>query len=154
MSNRYVSGRMPQKRDPSKMRANSKLPKGNQYTTPEREPQRQAARERKESQADPAFLFGANPAELKEGRRRVRNLLTDDPSILKDVVASMVERAKAGSYKHQELVMAYVAGKPIAMTENVNVELTADEVFDAAESVREKLGEGWQVVPPANADSA
>ena len=145
MSNRFVSGRQPSAR--GGMRSNSKLPKGNQHTTPEREPERQARREKKANEVDPAYLFGANPAELREGRRRVRNLLTDDQNDLREVVVSLLKKAKEGSYKHQELVMAYIAGKPIAMQENVSIELTADDVFEAAEKVREQLGSGFVAVP-------
>lgn len=153
MSNKYVSGRMPSAR--GGMRSNSKLPKGNQHTTPEREPIREAERERKRNESDPAYMFGANPAELKEGRRRVRNLLTDDQEALKKAVDALKEKAYGGSYKHLELWLAYVAGKPIAIQENVSVELTGDDLFDAVEAVKDQLTkEDFTVIEGGREESA
>jgi hypothetical protein len=58
---------------------------------------------------------------------------------LKSAVDALKEKAFSGSYKHLELYLAYVAGKPIATQETVSVELTGDDLFDAVESVRERL---------------
>ena len=152
MSNRVVTGR--QKSNRGGRRWNSNLPKGNQHTTPEKEEERAKKRERKQLEQDPAYLFGANPAELKEGRRRVRNLLTDSQEDLAAVVGALLEKAKDGSFKHQELVLAYIAGKPISMTHDVDNELSGDELFDVAESVKGQLGEDWKVIPGGKAESA
>ena len=132
MSNRYVPGRpgVPQGRSGSGgMRSNSKLPKGNQHTTPERSELREAEREKK-AQIEEAFIAG---------RKALNRALEDDQDGVKDVWTAMIGMAKGGHYKAGELVLGYAWGRPVAIQENFSHDLSGDDLFDAVESVREKL---------------
>lgn len=128
----YESGRMPQKRtpDPSKMRWNSKLPKGNQHTTPERDEIRELEKE-KRATADREFV---------EGRRALSNALKKDPEAVGRVFEKMVEMAEGGHYKAAELVLGYAYGKPIATQVDGSAGLSGDELFEASAQVSEHLG--------------
>lgn len=123
---------MPQKRepDPSKVRWNSKLPKGNQFTTPERDEIRELEKE-KRATADREFV---------EGRKALSNALKKDPGAVERVFLKMVEMAEGGHYKAGELVLGYAYGKPIATQVDGSAGLIGDELFEAAEQVSEHLG--------------
>lgn len=124
-------------RDQSKVRANSNLPKGNQYTTPERDEARSTEREKKRL-ADQQFV---------EGRKALQEALQSDPDAIKDVWATLVKMAKDEHYKAAELVLGYAYGKPIATQETFNHELSGDDLFDVTEQVGEQLAsEGWTVL--------
>ena len=139
MSNKFVPGRPPSAR--GGMRANSKLPKGNQHTTPEREPIREAEREKK-AQAEEAFIAG---------RKALNQVLEEDAEAVKRVWKAMIQLAtEQGHYKAGELVLGYAYGKPIATQETFTHDLSGDDLFDAVESVREKL----YVVPRDEEESA
>ena len=143
MGSSYVTGRAPRKRPPgaprdeTKVKANSSLPKGTRYTTPEREPIREAERLRK-AEADLEFI---------EGRRALNNVLKEDPEAVKRVWAKLLEVAEGGHYKAAELVLGYAYGKPIATQLNGAQELSGDDLYDATEQVGEKLAQdGWSVI--------
>ena len=149
MSASYQSGRnggMGPRRDSSKVRANSSLPKGNQYTTPDREEVRTTEREKK-AIADRQFV---------EGRKALSEALTKDPEAVGRVWDKLVALAeKDGHYKAIELVLGYAYGKPIATTENFSSDLSGDDLFDATEQVGEQLkSEGWKVYQGGRAEDA
>jgi len=135
------------------MKANSKLPKGNQFTTPERAGEREKERMRKAIAGDPVALFGANLRELRQGQTRLRILMLEDAEQTARIVAAWKARAEAGSFKHIELFAAYMAGKPIAMVESGTVELSGDDLFDTVESVRERLTHDAFEIVGANDDT-
>ena len=147
MSNRYQSGRnggMGPKRDTSKVRWNSKLPKGNQFTTPERADIRAAEREKKALE-DQQFV---------EGRKALQNALKKDPDAVGKVWDKLIALATTeGHYKAIELVLGYAYGKPVATQENFSNELSGDDIFEATGQVGEQLAsEGWRVYEGGKAE--
>lgn len=90
-------------------------------------------------------------AEELKAAEKIEAILNEiDPQWLKNVLAKVYEGAKKGSFKHQELLLAYRLGKPtdkIDLSGSIDGEWNITLNLDANNKIRSALGSG---VPEEN----
>ena len=84
--------------------------------------------------SDPT-VGSATLAEHMEGRQQIRAEIESQPDGIKNVVAVMFEKALGGSYKHAELILAYLGGRPTAFQESHTTTVTGDDLLKLADKI-------------------
>lgn len=80
-------------------------------------------------------IGSATRAEHMEGRQQIRAEIEAQQDGVKDVVRVMFEKALGGSYKHAELILAYLGGRPTAFQESHSVTVTGDDLLKMADKI-------------------